>query len=314
VKYMIDFAQLNVPPEIMSDPHFLRTPPRTPLKPGRVQLMATCLCDAIYDDVAKATVEVLERVGCEVDFPEAQTCCGQPAFNSGDWEAARRVIRHTLDTFSGDAPVVLPSGSCAAMARHGNLLALEKEPDCGRAEAFAGRVWELADFLVNRLGHTRWGGRLEARIALHRSCHLRGSASAEAALTLLRSIEGVEVVPFGEEDQCCGFGGTFSVTFPNVSARMGRLKLDHLQEVKPDLIVSLDMSCLMHLGGLAGADAAENAEKNAEKGQADAGTAEKKKGQAEEKRGQEKRGQTIPMRHLSQVLCDAFAPRREAAS
>ncbi|WP_404423455.1 (Fe-S)-binding protein [Nibricoccus sp. IMCC34717] len=259
--------------------HSSHTPPSTPTKPGRVQLMATCLCDAIYDEVAQATVEVLEHVGCEIDFPEAQTCCGQPAFNSGDWDAARRVIRHTLDTFPGEAPVVLPSGSCAAMCRHGNLLALEKEPDRARAETFAGRVWELADYLVNALGVKQWGGSFKARIALHRSCHLRGSASAEAALTLLRSIEGVEVIPFGEEDQCCGFGGTFSVTFPNVSSRMGALKLDHLREVKPDLIVSLDMSCLMHLGGLA-----------------------------------EKQGQPIPTRHLAQVLRDALATGGRAAS
>jgi L-lactate dehydrogenase complex protein LldE len=220
--------------------------------PGkRVQLMATCLCDAFFDDVARAAVEVLEYLGCEVVFPEGQTCCGQPAFNGGDWAASRRVVRHVLRTFEGDDPVVVPSGSCAAMLFHGAPLAFEHEPDLPGVQRFARRVWEFSDYLVGGLGIASWPGRYPARVACHRSCHTRGTPSTEAVRTLLQAIDGVEIVPFGEYEQCCGFGGTFSVTYPNTSEGMGLLKLDHLLAARPDVVVSADMGCMMHLGGLA---------------------------------------------------------------
>jgi L-lactate dehydrogenase complex protein LldE len=178
--------------------------------------MATCLCDAFYDDVARATVEVLEHLGVEVLFPEGQTCCGQPAFNGGDWPASRKVVRHTLRTFAGDVPVLLPSGSCAQMLRHGNPLQFEKENDLAEVESLAERTWEFSDFIVNALGVSKWPGRYEARIAFHRNCHNRGTGSEAASLTLLESIEGATVLPFGEAEQCCGFGGTFSVAFHHI--------------------------------------------------------------------------------------------------
>jgi L-lactate dehydrogenase complex protein LldE len=217
----------------------------------RVQLMATCLCDAFYDDVAQATVEVLEHAGCEIDFPANQTCCGQPAFNCGQWPAARQVMRHTASVFAGSQPIIVPSGSCAAMMFHGSSLEFEHEPDRAAIEQVGARTWELGDYLVNGLGITEWPGEFKARIALHRACHTRGTESGPAVRQLLESIRGVEIVPFGEGEQCCGFGGTFSVSFPNVSTAMGDLKLEHLRAAAPDCIVSGDMSCLMHLGGLA---------------------------------------------------------------
>ena len=220
--------------------------------PGkRVQLMATCLCDAFYDDVARATVEVLEYLGCTIEFPEGQTCCGQPAFNGGDWPASRKVVCHTLATFAGDVPVIVPSGSCAAMVFHGAPLEFEKEKDLPEVQAMANRTWELVDFIVNGLGVKTWPGRYEAKAAFHRACHTRGTNSGAASTTLLDSIAGLTLVPFGEGEQCCGFGGTFSVSFPNISSGMGTLKLEHIRAVQPDLIVSGDMSCMMHLGGLA---------------------------------------------------------------
>ncbi len=224
---------------------------RSPVAGKRVQLMATCLCDAFYDDVAAATVEVLEHLGVEVVFPEGQTCCGQPAFNGGDWVASRKVVRHTVRTFAGDEPVVVPSGSCAAMLFHGAVLEFAKEPDVAEVEALGRRTWELADFIVNGLGVKAWPGRYDAKVAFHRSCHSRGTASVAAALTLLRAVAGVSVVEFGEAEQCCGFGGTFSVSFPNISTAMGALKLEHVRAAQPDVYVSGDMSCMMHLGGLA---------------------------------------------------------------
>ncbi len=246
-------------------------PRQLPGPARRVQLMATCLCDAFYADAARATVEVLEHLGCTVEFPEAQTCCGQPAFNGGDWAASRKVVRHAVRTFAGELPVVVPSASCAAMFRHGALLAFEKEPDLPAVQQLAGRTWELADFIVNGLGVTQWPGRCDARIAFHRSCHARGTESGAAALTLLSSLAGASVAPIGEAEQCCGFGGTFSVAFPHVSTRMGTLKLEHVRAVQPDVLVGIDMSCLMHLGGLA-----------------------------------EKEGKPIVTRHLAQVLRDAL--------
>ncbi len=226
---------------------------KLPLPPGkRVLLMGTCLCDAFYDDVAKATVEVLEHLGVTVDFPENQTCCGQPAFNSGDWNASRKVARHCASVFAGDQPVIVPSGSCAAMNFHGNLLQFEEQPDPA-VNSLASRTWEVMDYIFNGLGIKTWQGKLAAptRIAFHRSCHSRGTGSGEATRKLLESIGNVTVIPFGQGEQCCGFGGTFSVTFPHISGRMGTLKLDHILETQPDILVSGDMSCLMHLNGLA---------------------------------------------------------------
>lgn len=236
-----------------------------------VQLMATCLCDAFYADMAQATVEVLDHVGCDIEFPEGQTCCGQPAFNGGDWIASRKVVRHTVSVFAGEKPVIVPSGSCAAMMFHGAPLEFEKESDLGEIKAMGDRTWELVDFLVNGLGITTWPGKLNAKIAIHHSCHTRGSKTGAAMEQLLTSIEGVELVAVSEPEQCCGFGGTFSVTFPHISKTMGDLKIGNLTADKPDLIVSADMSCLMHQKGLA-----------------------------------EKEGIDYPVKHIAQVLRDAL--------
>jgi L-lactate dehydrogenase complex protein LldE len=217
-------------------------------------LMATCLCDLFFDDVATAAVQVLEHLGCRVVVPEDQTCCGQPAFNGGDWPSARRVARHTASVFAGELPIVVPSGSCARMVSHGSALLFERDADAAdqaAQAATAGRAWELCDFVVNGLGVRSWRGKLEATVALHRSCHSRGTAYADAAATLLGSIEGLRVVEIGEAEQCCGFGGTFSVAFPGISGAIGNAKLDAIFAATPDLLVSADMGCLMHLEGMA---------------------------------------------------------------
>jgi len=236
---------------IVRTANYMTTIPSRPV--GRqVLLMGTCLCDAFYDDAARATVQVLEHLGVDVRFPEDQTCCGQPAFNSGDWPASRKVALHCAKVFAGDLPVIVPSGSCAAMNFHGNPLQFEENPDAS-IDSLANRTWEVMDFIANGLGVTTWKGSFAEpmRVAFHRSCHSRGTDSGEATLRLLSSIGNVEVIPFGQAEQCCGFGGTFSVTFPHISGRMGSLKLDHLLETRPDVLVSGDMSCLMHLTGLA---------------------------------------------------------------
>ena len=243
--------------------------PRTTGK--KVQLMATCLCDAFFDDVAKATVQVLEYLGCEIEFPEGQTCCGQPAFNAGDWPAARKVMRHVIETFPGDRPIILPSGSCAAMLFHGALLAFENETELPEVKKIAARTWEVLDFIVSGLGVERWEGEFAKKLAFHSSCHLRGSNSAAAARQLLGSLRGAEILPFQEQEQCCGFGGTFSVSFPTISTNMGLLKLKNIRAVQPEVLVAVDMSCLMHLRGLS-----------------------------------EKQGQPLPVKHAIQILRDAL--------
>lgn len=239
-------------------------------------LMGTCLCDAFYDDVAKATVEVLEYLGCTITFPEDQTCCGQPAYNAGDWAASRKVISHTAKVFAGTDAIVLPSASCASMIYHGYPVATEEASDTDRhaAASVTERTWELCDYIVNGLGINEWPGAYPKRIALHRSCHSRGSNSIQSALTLLKSIKGLELAEFGEKEQCCGFGGTFSVAFPNISAAMGHLKIEHIMESNPQEIASLDMACMLHIGGL-----------------------------------MDKEGRSIPRRHVSQILRDCL-PRQ----
>jgi L-lactate dehydrogenase complex protein LldE len=212
--------------------------------------MGTCLCDAFFDDVARASYEVLEYLGCEIDFPADQTCCGQPAFNAGDWKASRKVVRHNMEVFAGEDPIVVPSGSCAAMGFHGALLEFEKEADLPQVEAYAARTWELVDYIVNGLGVSTWEGSFPHTVAFHSSCHLRGSKSPEAIRMLLGSIEGLEFMPVGEGEQCCGFGGTFAVSYPNISAAMGELKIEHLTASKPDYVVAADMGCLIHIGGM----------------------------------------------------------------
>ncbi|MEM7384620.1 MAG: (Fe-S)-binding protein [Verrucomicrobiota bacterium] len=213
--------------------------------------MITCLSDAFFPDTAKDAVLVLEHLGCTVHLPENQTCCGQPAFNSGDFPVSRQVARHTADVFAGELPIIVPSGSCAAMHFHGHALQFENQPEEPAIDSLANRTWEIFDFIVHGLGITEWGGHFPHKVAIHHSCHTRGTRTGEALRTLLNSISDLELVEFGQPEQCCGFGGTFSVHFPNISSGMGQLKLDHLLEQSPDRLTSADMSCLMHLVGLA---------------------------------------------------------------
>ncbi|MBX3111682.1 MAG: (Fe-S)-binding protein [Fimbriimonadaceae bacterium] len=210
----------------------------------RVRLMLTCLCDAFYGDVGQATVRVLEHAGCTVEFPEGQTCCGQPPFNSGDWESARRVAAHTCGVFAGDTPVVTPSGSCAAMVRHG-YPRLDLTPP--------GPVYELAEFLVDVLHITTWSGREYAKtVAFHRACHGRLIGLGDKAERLLSTVPGIALAPVPEPEQCCGFGGAFAVKEPHLSQHIGTAKLECLRSTGADEVVSGDMGCLMHLTGLAG--------------------------------------------------------------
>src|SRR5436190_3364397 len=171
--------------------------------------MATCLGDVMRPQSAVATVRLLRRLGVVVHFPERQTCCGQPFYNSGFLQGARDLARHTIDVFSDGRPVVVPSGSCAAMVK--NEFPHLFHDDDGwqkRASELAGRTFELSDFLVNRLQVSDVGARFEGKVAYHYACHLRGLALKNEAEILIRAVHGVEYMLLERQDQCCGFGGS----------------------------------------------------------------------------------------------------------
>lgn len=213
----------------------------------RVALFATCLGDAFFADACVDAVRLLRHLGVDVDFPEGQTCCGQPAHNAGHVDAARRMARHTLNVFADAEYVVLPSGSCAGMLRH-SYPDLLSGADADRAVDLAGRTFELSQFVVRVLGVDRLGNGLEGmRVAYHHGCHaMRALGVHDEPLTLLRGA-GAAVEPWEAGEECCGFGGLFSVKLPQVSGAMADRKLDTLPAV--DLVTSADGGCLMQLGG-----------------------------------------------------------------
>lgn len=230
-------------------------PPTDRIAGKNVDFMATCLCDSIFPDAAKNAVQILRHFGAAVALPEDQTCCGQPAFNSGDFASARRVLRSAMRAFSaGAGPIVVPSASCAAMLYHSSKIAFRDSDEAERAavDAFARRVWEFCDYLANVLGVGKIPGELDAKIAVHNSCHGRGGGTPAALKKLLGSIDGVELVEFDGSEDCCGFGGTFSVVFPQLSSEMGEKKVRAIAAAEPDIVCAADTSCLMHQRGIAG--------------------------------------------------------------
>lgn len=222
------------------------------LKPA--VLFHTCLVNEFAPDVGFAVVSVLERLGYTVHVPADQTCCGQPAFNSGFHDAARVAARHTIDVLQRtDGPIVIPSGSCGDMVIH-QYTALFAEDDewRGRAVAVAARCREFSAFVAPDLPRL---GLLELRtsVAYHPSCHLlRGLGVTSEPIAIVDAIAGVERRPLPADDECCGFGGLFSVKHADISARMLERKMDNLAGTGAERLVSCDMGCLLHIGaGLA---------------------------------------------------------------
>lgn len=216
----------------------------------RVSLFVTCLGDHLFADAVADAVRLLRRLGVEVDVPSGQTCCGQPAHNAGYADEARRVARHTVSALEGTEAVVSPSGSCAAMLRHVYPEILSGGPAEEKARTLAARTYELSEFIVRRLGVTELGTGLRGRrVAYHHGCHaLRQLGVREEPLRLLEGA-GADVVNWPAAEECCGFGGTFSVKLPHVSAGMADRKLDTLPDI--DLLTSADPGCLLQLGGRA---------------------------------------------------------------
>jgi L-lactate dehydrogenase complex protein LldE len=212
--------------------------------------MITCLGDVIRPEAGVATVRLLRRLGHAVHFPERQTCCGQPFYNSGFLQGARDLARHTIETFADERPVVVPSGSCAAMVKIEFPHLFHDEPEwLARAEALAARTFELSDFVVNQLKITDVGARFTGKVAYHYACHLRGLGLKDEAETLIRNVQGVDYMPLEKQDQCCGFGGSFAVRYPQISGAMVADKVGCVVASKADVLVSTDTGCLMNIGG-----------------------------------------------------------------
>ncbi|MDR7416706.1 MAG: (Fe-S)-binding protein [Armatimonadota bacterium] len=219
--------------------------------PARVALFVTCLVDQFFPEVGEATVAVLERVGVEVAFPEAQTCCGQVLLNDGFREEAAALARRFVEIFAPYEAVVAPSGSCVAVVREFYPQLLRGTALEGQARQVARRTYELSEFLVRVLGVTRLGARLRGRVTYHPSCHLlRGLGAAACAEQLVRNVEGLEFVPLREPGACCGFGGVFSVKFGALSEAILLDKLADLEATGAQAVVSTDVGCLMHLRGV----------------------------------------------------------------
>ena len=229
-----------------------------------VALFVTCLADHYFAEAAADAVRLLRHLGCDVSFPVAQTCCGQPAYNAGRQGEARRMAEHALDVFGGTDAVVLPSGSCATMvkkfyprlfrdgARTADGAGASTAGGAGArtvvATALADRTWDLAEFIVHGLGVTELGDGLRGRrLAVHQGCHALRELRLETEPATLLKGAGAEVVSWDAQDECCGFGGLFSVKMTAVSAAMADRKLDTLPGV--DWVVSGDGGCMLHLDG-----------------------------------------------------------------
>ncbi len=219
--------------------------------PFRVSLFVTCIVDQLFPRVGMAMAEVLERIGCRVDFPEAQTCCGQPAYNTGFREEARQVARHFLNVFRDAEYIVAPSGSCVAMVRNHYEDLFRREPDTLQTvEALRGRVWEFSEFLLQVAGVEDVGARLDKVVTYHDSCHaLRELNIKDGPRRLLARVRGLTLREMDIAEECCGFGGTFSVKFPEISGAMARTKVESILRTGADAVVSVDASCLMQIQG-----------------------------------------------------------------
>ena len=216
----------------------------------RVSLFIPCFVDQLTPRVGMASAQVLKRLGHEVEFRDAQTCCGQPSFNSGHWDVARTAALRALDVFKGAEIVVGPSASCVAMMKKFYPEILVGHPRLQEAQDLAARTFEFGEFLVRKLGVTDVGAAFAGKATYHDGCHaLRELGLKEEPRQLLRAVKGLTLLESEEAETCCGFGGMFSVKFPMISTAMAQVKCDALVRSGADIIVSSDPSCLLQIGG-----------------------------------------------------------------
>lgn len=217
----------------------------------RVSLFVTCLIDQFFPEVGLSVVRVLRKLGSEVDFPAGQTCCGQPAFNTGYRTEARDLAKRFIQIFEDSEYVVAPSGSCISMVRVFYPELFRHEPDwLKKAEALAARSYEFTEFVVNVLGVEDVGASYTGKVALHQSCHLLRELNVRSEPgRLLRAVKGIEIVELERSDSCCGFGGMFSIKYPHISGGILEDKIDSIEKSGADVVVAGDVGCLMHIGG-----------------------------------------------------------------
>ncbi|MFJ7147447.1 (Fe-S)-binding protein [Streptomyces sp. NPDC100445] len=224
----------------------------------RVALFLTCVNDTLYPDTGRAVVRLLNRLGVDVDFPTGQTCCGQAHYNTGYRHQAEPLARHFAEVFGGYEAIVTPSGSCGAMVRELYPRLGERARAEERGDALARtlapvvpRTYELTEFLVDVLGVTDVGAYYPHKVTYHPTCHgLRGLGLGDRPRRLLTAVRGLELAELPGADECCGFGGTFAVKNPDVSAAMGADKIRNAEATGAEVLCAADNSCLMHLGGM----------------------------------------------------------------
>jgi L-lactate dehydrogenase complex protein LldE len=217
----------------------------------KITLFIQCLVDTVWPHVGEAMVRVLERLGLELDCPTDQTCCGQPAFNSGYRQEAAVAARRFIEIFENSETIVSPSGSCVHMVRHHYAELFKDDPIWReRAKRIAGRTFEFTEFLVDILKVEELGAAYSGRVTYHDSCHLlRGLHVKEQPRRLLRRVSGLELVEMKNSDYCCGFGGAFAVKYPDISAAMVADKVDHIVNSGADTVVGCDTGCLLNIAG-----------------------------------------------------------------
>jgi L-lactate dehydrogenase complex protein LldE len=217
----------------------------------KIALFIPCFVDQFYPQVGMSIVRVLERLGHSVDYPEAQTCCGQPAFNAGYWDEARAVAERQITVFRDAEAVVIASGSCGAMVQAFYPELFRHHPREREVRTLAAKTFEFSDFLVSQLGVLDVGARFPGRATFHDGCHgLRELGLKKSPRQLLQHVRELELVEMKEAETCCGFGGTFAVKFPMISTAMGEVKCVSIAETGADYVISNDSSCLMQIQGI----------------------------------------------------------------
>jgi len=216
----------------------------------KVQIFVPCFVDQLYPQTAMNMVRLLEKAGCEVSYNANQTCCGQPAFNAGFWNDARTVCSKFLKDFNSDEIIVSPSASCVGFVRNYYSRLFDNSSVHNDVKAIGQNIYELSDFLVNKLGITNFGAKLPGKGTYHDSCAgLRECNIKNEPRKLLANVEGLEITELNDVETCCGFGGTFAVKFGAISQAMGEQKVENALATGADYLISTDASCLMHLQG-----------------------------------------------------------------
>ncbi len=217
----------------------------------KITLFVQCLVDGFYPEVGEALLAIFKNLDLSVDCPLNQTCCGQPAFNAGHRSAARTAARHFIETFEHAEVIVCPSGSCVHMVKNHYPELFENQPQWRqRAVEIGNRTFEFTQYLVDVLGVDDLESRYDGKVTYHDSCHLlRGLGVAEQPRRLIRNIRGVELVEMEDADRCCGFGGTFSVKYPDISTAMVDEKISTIAASGADVVTGCDISCLMNIQG-----------------------------------------------------------------